>query len=45
MFRSTDSDAVRADPAEVERMSLRFTDARRQTWERIRTQPPQRVGS
>jgi hypothetical protein len=44
MFRPTDSEAVRADPAEVERMSLRFTDAGQQTWERIGSQPPQRVG-
>jgi hypothetical protein len=43
MFRPTDSEAVRADPAEVERMSLRFTDARHQTWERIGSQRPQPV--
>lgn len=44
-FRPTDADAARADPAEVERMVLRFTDARNQTWERVGTQTPQRVGS
>lgn len=43
MFRPTDSDAVHADPAEVERVSLRFIDARLQMWERIGSQPPQRV--
>ncbi len=45
MFRPTDSDAVRADPAELERMALRFTDARHQTWERIGSQRPRRVNS
>lgn len=43
-FRPTDGDAgARADPTEVERMKLRFTDARNQTWERVGTQPPQLV--
>lgn len=42
-FRPTDAEAARADPAEVERMVLRFTDARNQTWKRVGTQAPQRV--
>jgi hypothetical protein len=45
MFRPTDSDGAQADPAEVERMAVRFTNARRQTWERIGSQPPQRMDS
>jgi hypothetical protein len=40
MFRPTDSDGAQADPAEVQRMAVRFTDARGQTWERIGSQSP-----
>ncbi|MEX3755541.1 hypothetical protein ABFW00_06830 [Mycobacteroides abscessus] len=42
-FRAIDSEAAKADPAEVERFVLRFTDARRQRWERIGSQPPEAV--
>jgi hypothetical protein len=44
MFRPTGTNAAQADPAEVERMVLRFTDAREQTWERIGTQAARRIG-
>ncbi|MFA1701641.1 hypothetical protein ACDT10_01855 [Mycobacterium intracellulare] len=30
-------------PEEIETMVLRFTDMRDQTWQRLGTQPPQRV--
>lgn len=42
-FRPTDTDGARADPAEVERMVLRFTDARNQRWERVGSQAPTRI--
>ncbi|NGX07367.1 hypothetical protein [Mycobacteroides franklinii] len=42
-FRPTGVSAVHADPGEVERMALRFTDARGQIWERVGTQSPQPV--
>ncbi|WP_074331530.1 hypothetical protein [Mycobacteroides abscessus] len=42
-FRPTGSSAVHADHSEVERMALRFTDARGQGWERIGAQAPQPV--
>jgi hypothetical protein len=45
MFRPADSDAAAADPSEIERMRVRFTDARDQVWERIGSQPPRRVDS
>jgi hypothetical protein len=41
MFRPADSDAAAANPAEVERMIVRFTDARGQRWERTGSQAPQ----
>lgn len=43
MFRPTGIDAVHADPAEGERMSLQITDAQYKTWIRIGSQPPQPV--
>jgi hypothetical protein len=45
MFRPADSDAAAADPSEVERMTVRFTDARNHAWERTGSQPPRRVDS
>lgn len=42
-FRPTDADGAKADPAEVERMVLRFTDACNQRWERVGTQAPQPI--
>ncbi|WP_156664394.1 hypothetical protein [Mycobacterium sp. 852002-51613_SCH5001154] len=42
-FRPTDADGARTDPAEVERMVLRFTDARNQTWERVGAQAPRLI--
>lgn len=43
MFRPTDGEGLRPDPSEVERMAVRFTDAREQIWERVGTQAPQRI--
>ena len=43
MFRPTDTDAVHATSSDVERMALRFTDARNQTWERIGSQRAQQI--
>ncbi|BBX15220.1 hypothetical protein CRI77_22405 [Mycolicibacterium duvalii] len=45
MFRPTGTDAVHADASEIERMALRFTDARQQTWEKIGSQPVRPVVS
>jgi hypothetical protein len=42
-FRLTDGEGLRPDASEVERMAVRFTDAREQTWERVGTQQPTRV--
>lgn len=39
MFRPTGTDAVHADASDIERMALRFTDARQQRWEKIGSQP------
>lgn len=39
MFRPTGTAAVHADDSDLERMALRFTDARNQTWEKIGTAP------
>lgn len=43
-FRPAGSDSAHADDSEAERMSLRFTDARGQEWERIGSQGAQPVG-
>lgn len=42
-FRPTDGEGPKGRPEEIETMVLRFTDARRQTWERVGSQPPQRL--
>lgn len=42
-FRPADTQAVRLDPAECDRMVLRFTDARGQRWERTGTHSAQRI--
>lgn len=39
MFRPTGTDAVHADASDLERMALRFIDARQQRWEKIGTAP------
>jgi hypothetical protein len=45
MFRPADSDAAAADPSELERMTVTFTDARGQRWERIGWRPPRKLDS
>ena len=45
MFRPTDAEGAQADPAETERMAVRFTDSRGQTWERIGSKSAQRLDS
>ena len=43
IFRPTDSEGAQVDPAEIERMALRFTDTREQRWERIGSQAARRI--